>query len=407
MTGFPVLLLQDALCGLNFPMSFSIADLARDEALRHHHFPITGHRTFLSHAAVSPLPACAVEALQWFGTQGSQDQQESHTVFSKVNGTRVITAKLLGCKPSEIALLGPTAMGLNLVADGIDWKPGDEVVYYRDDYPANVYPWTKLAARGVKPVSVEPSRPGEITWEVVEAALTPRTRLVALATAHFLTGWRIDADTIGKRLHEKGILFCLDAIQTLGAFPLSVEHVDFLSADSHKWMLGPLGAGVVYVRESLFDQVRPTHLGSWNVFSPNFIAQEDLTKFYDGGRRYECGSLNLPGILGMRAPLEMILDLGVEAIAARIRELRAYTLKRLGAVGFEPVWGADLPEKHASGIVTFRLGGRDAEALAAKLAAARVSVAVRHNRAGEPHLRVAPHFYSTEAEIDRLVEVAG
>lgn len=388
-------------------MSFTIADLARDEALRRRHFPIVAHRTFLSHAAVSPLPACATEALHWFGEQASMDQQEGHAVFSRVNGTRVIAAKLLGCKPAEIALLGPTAMGLNLVADGLDWKSGDEVVYYRDDYPANVYPWTKLAARGVKPVSVEPARPGEITWDVVESALTPRTRLVALATAHFLTGYRIDVDTIGKRLHERGILFCLDAIQTLGAFPLSMEHVDFLSADSHKWLLGPLGAGVVYVRESLFDRVRPTHLGSWNVVSPNFIPQDDLTKFYDGGRRYECGSLNVPGILAMRAPMELILELGVDAVAARLRELRAHALKRLTAAGFEPVWGADLPEQHVSGIVTFRLGQRDPEALTAKLAEAKVSVAVRHNRTQEPHLRVAPHFYSTEAEIDRLADVVG
>jgi cysteine desulfurase / selenocysteine lyase len=386
-------------------MSFTIADLARDEALRRRHFPITGHRTFLAHAAVSPLPACATEALAWFAHQASEDQQEGHAVFSRVNGTRVIAAKLLGCQPSEIALLGPTAMGLNLVADGLDWQPGDEVVYYRDDYPANVYPWTKLAARGVKPVSVEPARPGEITWEVVEAVLTPRTRLVALATAHFLTGWRIDVDTIGQRLHDKGILFCLDAIQTLGAFPLSVEHVDFLSADSHKWLLGPLGAGVVYVRESLFDRVRPTHLGSWNVFSPNFVAQDDLNHFYEGGRRYECGSLNVPGILAMRAPMEMIVDLGVDAIAKRIRELRTHALRRLAENGWTPVWDADLPEKHASGLVTFTLGKRDPEVLTTRLAEAKVSATIRHNRAGQPHLRVAPHFYSTEVEIDRLAEV--
>ncbi|MDX6765920.1 MAG: aminotransferase class V-fold PLP-dependent enzyme [Candidatus Methylacidiphilales bacterium] len=386
-------------------MSLSIADLARDESLRRTHFPVTAHRTFLSHAAVSPLPACATQALDWFGQQASEDQQEGPAVFHRVLGTRVVAAQLLGCQAQEIALLGPTAMGLNLVADGLDWQPGDEVVYYRDDYPANVYPWTKLAARGVRPVSVRPERPGEITWEVVEASLTPRTRLVALASAHFLTGFRIDVDTIGRRLHERGILFCLDAIQTLGAFPLSVEHVDFLSADSHKWMLGPLGAGIFYVRESLFDRLRPTHLGSWNVWSPNFIAQEDLNRFYEGGRRYECGSLNLPGILGMRAPLEMILALGVGAIAARIRELRNHTLLRLGAADWHPVWGPDLPEAHVSGIITFPLDGRNPEALVAKLAAARVSVAVRHNREGAPHLRVAPHFYSTEAEIDRLAEV--
>jgi selenocysteine lyase/cysteine desulfurase len=386
-------------------MPISIQDLIADEALRAAAFPITAHRTFLSHAAVAPLPAVAADALRWFGESAGRDQQENPEVWKRVQGTRAVAAQLLGAGADEIALLGPTAMGLNLVADGLDWAEGDEVVFNPDDYPANVYPWTKLRAHGVRPVPVRPERPGEITWDVVAAALSPRTKLVALASAHFLIGFRIDIDDIGRRLHERGILFCIDGIQTLGAFPFSTAHVDFLSADSHKWMLGPLGAGIVYVRRTLFDRLRPTHLGSWNVISPNFIAQEDLTQFYDGGRRYECGSLNVPGILGMRASLELLLELGIESIAARILHLRQKTWSTLRAAGWEAVGGGDLPTPHQSGIVTFRMGDRDPRKLALKLEAARVSVSIRHDRTGTPHLRVSPHFYNREVDIDRLAEV--
>ena len=125
---------------------------------------------------------------------------------------------------------------------------------------------------------LEPERPGEITPEVVAAALTPRTRLVALATCHFFTGYRIDAEAIGALLHERDVLFSLDAIQTLGAFPLDVAraHVDCLSADAHKWMLGPLAIGIVYVKRERFELLRPTLLGAWNAVSPNFNALDEI-----------------------------------------------------------------------------------------------------------------------------------
>jgi len=380
----------------------SLDVVARDESVRRALFPVTGKRIFLSHAAVAPLPACAAEALRWFGEKASQDQQETAEVWRRVLGTRAVAGRLLGCGEDEVALLGPTALGLNLVADGLEWQPGDEVVYHADDYPANVYPWTKLAARGVRPVALRPDRPGEITGELVEAALTPRTRLVALASAHFLSGFRIDTADIGRRLQSRGILFCLDGIQTLGAFPTPLEHVDFACADSHKWMLGPLGAGVVVVKRTRFARLRPAHLGSWNVVSPNFVAQDDLENFYEGARRYECGSLNVPGILAMRASMEMLLHWGVEAVAARISGLRAEAVRRLAREGWEPVWPEDLPERHACGIATFRLGGRDPQALARRLEEARISVSIRHDRAGVPHLRVSPHVANTEEDIELL-----
>ncbi|HOF42034.1 MAG TPA: aminotransferase class V-fold PLP-dependent enzyme [Candidatus Hydrogenedentes bacterium] len=298
---------------------------------------------------------------------------------------------------------------MNLVAAGLPWRPGDEVVYYPDDYPANVYPWAALSARGVKPVALRPDVPGVITWDLIASALTERTRLVSLATAHFLTGFRIDIDTIGRNLHQRGILFCLDAIQTLGAFPLNVEHVDFLCADSHKWLLGPAGAGILYVSRDRFDTLQPALLGSWNVVSPNFIAQDSIA-FYGGARRYEPGILNLPGIVGMAASLELLLSVGVDAIAERILHLRRGLLERLRALGYRHCldmnsWPAETAEADLSGIITVTHPEKDMAEVAHRLQTADIVVSLRYNRAGDAFLRFSPHFYNTEAELEHVAGV--
>src|SRR5205085_6666177 len=191
----------------------------------------------------------------------------------QIEETRTLVAHLLGCGINEVAFTGPTASGLNAVANGLDWRPGDEVVCYLDDYPANVYPWLALERQGVRPVFLETSSIGKITPEIVESALTKRTRLVALASANYCSGYRIDLDAVGALCAGRGVLFSVDGIQTLGAFPVPLANIDFLSAGAQKWMLGPSGAGIFYVKESRQDLLRPAILGGWNVVSPNFIAQ--------------------------------------------------------------------------------------------------------------------------------------
>ncbi len=191
-----------------------------------------------------------------------------------------------------------------------------------------------LRRRGVKLVFVKTEAPGAVTLEAVEQVLTPKTKLVALASCHFFTGRRIDVDGIGKMLRERGVLFCLDAIQTIGAFETRVDYVDFLSADAHKWMLGPMAAGIFYVREELHEMLRPSLLGAWNVQAPNFIAQDEV-KFEHGGRRYEPGVLNAVGIIGMKAALEMLLEVGIEDVSARLLALKAHLVPKLEALGFE------------------------------------------------------------------------
>lgn len=377
--------------------------LLSDEALRQQEFPVIKDSLFLAHAGVTILPRRVTRTMQEYLEQCCLRMQEYPEAWKAVNETRVAAAELIGAKASEIALIGPTSVGLSLVANGLPWQAGDEVVCYLDDYPANVYPWTDLERHGVVLKRLQPAAPGAITPELVEAALTPKTKLVALASCHFLSGYRIEIDRIGRMLRERGILFCLDAIQTVGAFETRVDHVDFLSADSHKWMLGPMSAGIFYVREELQDRLRPSLLGSWNVRSPNFIAQEEIA-FERGGRRYEPGALNISGILGMKAGIDLIQEVGLPAISAQLLKLKARLHAGLQPLGFTFL-GPDPHSINASCITTIQHPQRSLADISAHLTAHNITTSLRHNRAGQPLLRFSPHFYNTEAEMDRVAQV--
>ncbi len=371
-----------------------------DEAKRQEAFPVAREKIFFGHAGVTVLPKVVADAVVDYTRASSENHQEFGSVLRDINRTRALAARFIGAQSDEIALLGPTSLGLSLFANGIEWAEGDEVLCYRDDYPANVYPWINLRRQGVVVRYLEPQEPGAITPELVEAALTPRTRLVALASCHFLTGFRIDVDAIGQMLGKRGVLFSLDAIQTLGAFPLSVEHVDFLSADAHKWMLGPLAIGIVFVKKKHFSLVRPTLLGAWNVVSPDFVAQDEI-RLPESGMRYEPGVLNVAGIYGMHAALELIEAYGIGNVAARLLAHKVHLVRALRALGFEIYGPAHGP--NASGITTFFHPKAEMAALYAHLEANGVVASLRHNRAGQAFIRLSPHFYNTTEEVDRVI----
>ena len=377
-------------------------NLFPDEAQRRELFPVCREKIFFGHASVTALPKFVADAVCAYTRQSSENHQEFGDVLRDVKQTRKTCAAFIGAQPDEIALLGPTSLGLSLFANGLPWREGDEVLCYHGDYPANVYPWLELRRRGVIVRYLEPTAPGEITPALVAAALTPRTRLVALASCHFFTGYRIDIEAIGTLLHERGILFSLDAIQTLGAFPLDVAraHVDFLSADAHKWMLGPLAIGIVYVKRAHFELLRPTLLGAWNVVSPNFNALDEIN-FVPTAQRYEPGVLNIAGALGMKAALDFFLTLGHEKISARLLELKAVLVHQIEPLGFQILGPRE--GTNASSITTFRHASASSAALFAALEKAGVVASLRHDREGRDYLRFSPHCYNTEAEIATAV----
>ena len=377
-------------------------NLFPDEALRRELFPVCRDKIYFAHAGTTALPKVVADAICEYTTGSSMNSQEFGEVLQDVKRARETCATLIGADPGEIALLGPTSLGLSLVANGIAWRPGDEVLCYADDYPANVYPWIDLRRRGVTVRYIEPSAPGAITPDLVARSLSPQTRLVALASCHYFTGYRLDVDAIGQLLRDRGVLFSVDAIQTLGAFPLSVRNIDFLSADAHKWLLGPLAIGIFYVKRCHFDLVRPMLLGAWNVRSPNFVAQDEIT-FVPGAQRYEPGALNIAGIYGMKAAVEMLLRHGIDLVASRLRELKVHLLTQLRALRFEVLGPTD--GANASSITTFRHPTANSAELFAALQKAKIIASFRHDRQGRDYLRFSPHFYNTEAEIDRAVEI--
>ena len=380
----------------------NLAEIIGNEEKRLARFPIAREKIFLSHAAVTALPHCAAQAMADYAYSSCKDHQEFPEFMKTMAETRQLSANLIGAEASEVALLGPTSLGLSLFAKGISWEPEDEVICYMDDYPANVYPWMELERIGVKVKYLKPDELGVITPELIESNLSDKTRLVALASCNYLSGYRIDIDSIGKMLGQKNILFALDGIQTCGAFPTSVEHVDFMSADAHKWLLGPMAMGIVYVKQKNFDLLRPALLGAWNVRSPDYITQEEIS-FHNSARRYEPGVLNASGIVGLKAVLEMIQKIGIDSISERLLEIKSILVKGLDSLGYKIHGPRD--GKNASSITTFSHQSEKSSQIFSNLNNAGIIASCRKNRQGEELLRFSPHFYNTEREINQSLDI--
>ena len=336
--------------------------------------------------------------MEAWNREAALGRQESEAVWKRVTKTRTVAARFLGCEADEVSLLGPTALGLGLVALGLDWKSGDEVIFDPLDYPANVYPWKELQRKGVRPVPIQ-RNPGEpIRWEDLRSLTGPKTRLVSLATAHYLSGLLPELSVIGPELKKRNILLCLDGIQTLGVLPAVFAEADFLAADAHKWMLGPVGAGVLMVRKRVWDRLRPPLLGSWNVVSPDFLAQPEI-HFETGGRRHEPGSLNLPGIEGMRASLELLDSIGLPEVSAHALALARQVREGAVGAGFS-IYGGSREERVITSILE-PVGGW--EKIKTKTEAAKVRVSWRKEHGGKTLLRVAPHVSNTAEEIGEFL----
>jgi selenocysteine lyase/cysteine desulfurase len=308
-------------------------------------------------------------------------------------GLRVAAARLIHADRSEIALVKNTSEGIATVAMGLDWKPGDRVVAFVEEFPANYYPWKRLESRGVNVTWLHVDSPLELIEQAVRGA-----RLLAISFVQFLSGYRAPVQAIGEICHRNSCIYLLDAIQGLGAFPIDVEdcHIDALAADGHKWLLGPEGCGILYLRRELQDRVEPVEFGWTNVARYADYASRDMTLRSDAGR-YECGTLNTIGCFGLKAAIEFLLEVGVERIAPVVQALGDRIAAGVRAKGYE-VLGIRTPETGA-GIVSFRKPGVEARDIVRTLTAARISA---EPRAG--WVRTSPHFYIRPEEIDQMVE---
>lgn len=381
----------------------TLHDLQSNEELRQHEFPVTRQKIYLAHAAVCALPRRVHEAIAAYTQAATLGDQETVFAPAWLRETRQLAATFLGAKLEEVAFIGPTSNALSLVAAGLTFKRQQSVLVYHDDYPSNVYPWMTLADRGVTVRYLNIRELGLLRPRDIIGQLDDGTRLVALASCHFLAGYRIDLDAIGKYLRERGILFCVDAIQTLGAFPTSLRYVDFAAADAHKWLLGPCAAGLMYIRKEVQDDLHPTAQGWHNVRCPNYVTQEQI-EYKNDARRYEAGSHNLLGIVGIRASLELLSEIGIENIGRDLLQKRSWFVPALQAKGYTVLHG-NTPPENSGGIITFFKPDADMGELHAHLAGNNVVTSLRADRQNQRYIRLSPHFYNTDAELRRVLEL--
>jgi cysteine desulfurase/selenocysteine lyase len=361
---------------------------------------VTTKWAYFDHAAVAPLTERARRTLiAWADDLAENGEVNDAARVGRIEEVRRLAGQLLNADPLDIAFVKNTSEGVGIVAEGLPWRAGDNVVTAEDEYPANLYPWMNLAARGVELRRV-PSRDGRILLDDLHAALDARTRLLSLSFVEYASGFRNDLAAVGQLCRDKGVLFFVDAIQGLGVLPLDVRRtpIDFLAADGHKWLLGPEGAGLFWVRRELVEQLHPVGVG-WNsvLDSRNFSRVELRLKPHAG--RWESGSLNVGGILALGASLELLLAAGIDNLAARVLELTDYLCAQAERAGATVYSSRRTQEKSA--IVSLVIPG-DVRTFVRRCREAGILV---NQRAGR--LRVSPHAYNSREELDRLIALLG
>lgn len=359
-----------------------------------HEFPVTERLIYLNHAAVAPLPRVSAAAMQAFAEDalnyGSLHYDQWLDTYEAL---RMAAGRLMGADRGEIALVKNTSEGIATVAMGLDWRPGDKIVAFSEEFPANYYPWKLLEAQRcyVQWLSIHDS------LEVIEAACDG-AKLLAISFVQYLGGFKADLNAIGRICQRHGVFFLVDAIQGLGAFPLDVRtaHIDALAADGHKWMLGPEGCGLLFVRKERQDSIFPREFGWTNVAGYNDYASRDMTLRSDAGR-YECGTLNTIGCYGLRASLELLLSIGVDRIGHAVQALADQLAEGAQRKGYSLL--GERTHSTGAGIVAIQKIGLDSRAVMRALKDKGITSAARQG-----WVRLAPHFYISPEEIGRVID---
>lgn len=371
-------------------------------------FPGVENVAYFNAAAASLLPRCVAEAVAAVTRRQCERGILSWPDDTRaVRGAREAAAGLIGAAPDDVAFVSNTAEGIAKVAEGLDWKDGDEVVLGDLEYPANVYPWAVQRDRGAR-LRVVRSEGGRLPAERLLAAVTSQTRVLAVSMVQFSSGYRVDLPVLGEACRRRGILLVVDAIQALPVFPADVKALGIgaLAVDGRKWLMGPAGAGFLYVAPEWIERVRPRAAGALSVRGAGEMLQYvrhldasgqlDLAPMYRAGAgRYEAGYYNVVGIAGLGAALDLAERIGRGTIRSRVESAVSRLAAGLEERGFT-LFGPVEPEER-SGIVAFDVPGSPDDWWR-RLEARGFSVAAREGR-----LRVAPHVYNTLDEIDGLL----
>jgi selenocysteine lyase/cysteine desulfurase len=364
-------------------------------------FPGLNKGLYLNHAAVAPWPRCTADAVKQFAEENALDGPAMYRQWiERENDLRRNLARLTGAASgNDIALLKNTTEGISLVAWGLDWKKGDNVVLPADEFPSNRLPWLAQKPLGVEIREID-IRAAENAESALLEAMDGNTRLLSASAVQWSDGFRLDLARLGKACQSGKVLFFVDAIQQLGALPMDVEacHIDFLAADAHKWLLGPEGIAVFYCRKSARPRLRLQQQG-WHMYDNpwNFHAGE--RKPSATARRFEAGSPNNLGQAALHASVDLLLSTGMEQVSARILRNTEYLISELGRLP-EIEISSRTDENRRSGIVSFRHCSIPSRRLHSQLAESGITTAVRGDS-----IRLSPHFYQGEAQLSNFIRI--
>lgn len=365
-------------------------------------FPQEPGLFYLNHAAVAPWPKRAAEAVRQFAEQNTKLGARDYPQWLKVEQRLRERLQRLLNAPSraDIALVKNTSEALSFVAFGLDWRPGDQVVISDEEFPSNRIVWEALKPRGVEVVQV--SLQGRDPEADLLAACGPRTRLLSISAVQYASGLRLDLERLGAGCAGKGVLFCVDAIQQLGALPFDVQASGcaFAMADGHKWLLGPEGLGVFYCRSDLREQLT-LHEYGWHMLEHAGDYDRSDWQPARSARRFECGSPNMLGAMALEASLSLLEEVGMDKVGAlleeRVQHLQEGLQRLPGASLHSPLEAA-----RRAGIVTFSLAGWDNQQLYTRLRAEQVICAQRGKG-----VRLSPHFYTDGSVIEQTLALLG
>ncbi|NQV50988.1 MAG: aminotransferase class V-fold PLP-dependent enzyme [Candidatus Marinimicrobia bacterium] len=364
------------------------------------YFDVADKRIYLNHAAYAPLSRPVVHAMNEYfehrlqGNPATWDIAEAH-----MEGLRKNYGGLVAAPPERIAHMANTVSGINVLANGLDWQVGDHILLYSDEFPSNVMPFLNLKDRGVEVEFLE-ARDARVSPELFEAAIRPQTRLISVSSVQYLTGYRTDLKALADLCHSKGILFSVDAIQSVGVIPTDVMamDIDFMAVGGHKWMMSPLGTGFIYLTEELQSRLKLVHRGYMGHVNPidfgNFT--QELSPH---ARRFELGAFNATGMVGAEKAIELLLECEPESIFRHVRKLINQFEWGLEELPYHKLY--HFSDVEVSSICMFSHNDASLnKELFTQLVEKGVNLSLRGGG-----LRIAPHYYNTSAEIEELLEL--
>ena len=363
-------------------------------------FPVTQSLTYLNHAAVSPPPTPTIKAVESQLSDVSHKGSLNYRNWIAVKeNARKLAAGMLGARPEQVAFMRNTSDGLSCVANGLAWRPGDNLVTFRKEFPSNVYPWIRIRDTLGVEVRICEERNGRIDLEELVGMIDGKTRVVAISQVQYASGFRADLERIGRAARRHDALLVVDVIQAMGVIPIDVESelIDVAAAAGHKWLLTPEGVGLLYLSDRARERIEPTLVGWVSVPNP-----DDYSNFEQGWNRgtlaWESGTGPSALFYGLEASLKLLSETGVERIEAYLEDLTDHLCERLGNSNYH-IASSRVPGEKSQIVCISHKGNIGPMALYAHLKRREIVTAPRGDR-----LRISPHFYNTLEEIDGLID---